>query len=285
MSAPDVLEVALWLAARHGCHVFRVDHPGRPECAGAHRECDGQRGKHPAGQWSRMASCHQGVIRAMFADGPWNLGIACKLSDLLVIDEDRPEAFAAFAASVGETLEPTFTVNTAKGRHWYYRQAAGAPLGNGRGQLAGRGIDVRGGGNGNGGYVVAPSSVHATGVVYTPVDASASVLSVPGWLAEALRPAVPEPRRPSRPGSTFTALKGLVRVVLEATPERDRNTRLYWSSCRAAEMVSAGTVDEATATAVLVDAATRTGLPEAEALRTIASALRTAPQHSSGGPA
>ena len=74
--------------------------------------------------------------------------------------------------------------------------------------------------------------------------------------------------------STFTALKGLVRVVLEATPERDRNTRLYWSSCRAGELVSAGTVDEATAVGVLVDAATRTGLPEAEARRTIASGMR-----------
>jgi hypothetical protein len=74
--------------------------------------------------------------------------------------------------------------------------------------------------------------------------------------------------------STSGALRGLVRVVLEATPERDRNTRLYWSSCRAGELVSAGQVDEPTATGVLVDAATHIGLPEAEARRTIASGLR-----------
>lgn len=275
MTAPDVLEVALWLAACHGCYVFRVDHPGRCECAGAHMKCDGQRGKHPAGQWSRMATCHPAVIRAMFADGPWNLGIACKPSGLLVVDEDQPGAFPAFASSVGETLEPTFAVDTAKGRHWYYRQTEGAPLGNRRGQLAGRGIDVRGGGSGNGGYVVGPGSVHATGVVYTPVDSTAAILAVPRWLADALRPAVPEPRRAGRPVSTFAALRGLARVVLEATPERDRNTRLFWSSCRAGELVSAGSVDEATATAVLVAAATRTGLPEAEALRTVASGLKT----------
>jgi len=35
-------------------------------------------------------------------------------------------------------------------------------------------------------------------------------------------------------------------------------------------------VDEPTATEVLVDAATRTGLPEAEARRTVASGMRTA---------
>jgi hypothetical protein len=276
MSTPGILEVAWWLQARHAMFVFAVDHPGRPECGGAHRECDGQRGKHPRGQWSRLATISPAVIRAMLADGPWNIGVACKPSGLLVVDEDRLDAFAAFAASIGETVEPTFTVATAKGRHFYYRQDRGAPLGNGRGQLAGRGIDVRGGGVGNGGYVVTCGSVHATGAIYTPVDSSAPVRPVPGWLAEALRPSVKEPRRSSRPVSTYSALKGLVRVVLEATPEHDRNTRLYWSACRASELVSAGTVNQGTAIAVLIDAAARVGLPEAEALRTIESGMRTA---------
>jgi Bifunctional DNA primase/polymerase, N-terminal len=286
MSASNILTVACWLQDRHGMFVFAVDHPGRPQCGGSHRECDGQRGKHPRGQWSRLATLSPQLIRAQLADGPWNLGIACKRSLLLGVDEDRSGAFAAFAASIGQVLEPTFTVTTAKGRHYYYRQPDGAPLGNGRGQLAGHRIDIRGGGAGNGGYLVGPGSVHETGVVYTPVDSTAPILPVPGWLAEVLRPAPPEPAHEvRRPASTFGALRGLVRVVLDATPERDRNTRLYWSACRAAEMVSAGRVDEATATSVLVDAATRTGLPETEARRTIASGLRTVPQHPSGGGA
>ena len=278
MSTPDILTVACWLQDRHGLYVFAVDHPGRPECGGSHRECDGQRGKHPRGQWSRLATLSPRLIRAQLAGGPWNIGIACKQSSLLAVDEDRPGAFAEFAASIGQVVEPTFTVTTSKGRHYYYRQAEGAPLGNGRGRLAGHGIDVRGGGAGNGGYVVGPGSVHETGVVYTPVDSAMPILPVPAWLAEVLRPAPPpEPARGTgRPASTFGALRGLVRVVLEATPERDRNTRLYWSACRAGELVSAGRVDEATATSVLVDAATRTGLPEAEARRTIASGLRSA---------
>lgn len=274
MSAPDVLDIALWLAGRHGCHVFRVDHPGRDECAGAHRECDGQRGKHPAGQWSRMASRHPAVVQAMFADGPWNIGVGCKPSMLLVVDEDRPGAFTEFAASVGEEIGPTFAVTTSKGCHYYYRQASGAPLGNGRGALAGRGIDVRGGGAGNGGYVVGPGSVHATGVIYSPVDPAAPIFPVPAWLAEALRPPVPAARRLDRSATAFASLKGLVCFVLEAK-EGERNDRLYWSSCRAAELVSDGRVDAATATGVLVDAAARVGLPEQEALRTVASGLRT----------
>lgn len=274
MSAPDILSVAHWLQSRHGMHVFAVDHPGRPDCAGAHRECDGQRGKHPRGQWSRIATLNPQVIAAQLAGAPWNVGIACKQSGLLVIDEDRPGAYAEFASSIGKTVDPTFTVATAKGSHFYYRQAEGAPLGNGRGRLAGRGIDVRGGGDGNGGYVVGPGSIHQTGALYSPVDSSAPILPVPGWLAEALRPAaLPEQSRPGRPLSTYGALKGLVRVVLEAE-EGERNNSLYWSSCRAAALVAGGKVSAATATSVLVAAAARIGLPEAEARRTIASGLR-----------
>jgi hypothetical protein len=276
MSAPDILAVACWLQDRHGLYLFAVDHPGRPECGGSHRECDGQRGKHPRGQWSRLATLSHRLIQAQLDHGLWNLGVACKLSLLLGVDEDRPGAFAAFAASIGQVVEPTFTVTTAKGCHYYYRQAEGAPLGNGRGRLAGHGIDIRGGGAGNGGYLVGPGSVHQTGVVYTPVDSAMPIRPVPGWLAEVLMPLpVPEPRG-QRPMSTFSALRGLVRVVLEATPDCDRNTRLYWSACRAGELVSAGRVDEPTATEVLVDAATRTGLPEAEARRTVTSGMRTA---------
>lgn len=276
MSVPDILTVARWLQDRHGLYVFAVDHPGRPECGGSHRECDGQRGKHPRGKWPRLATLSHILIQAQLAYGPWNLGVACKSSRALVVDEDRPAAFAAFAASIGETIEPTFAVRTAKGTHYYYRQPEGAPLGNGRGQLAGHGIDVRGGGAGNGGYAVGPGSIHQTGVVYTPVDSAMPIRPVPGWLAEVLSPVQPPEPAPSarRPVSTFGALRGLVRVVLDATPERDRNSRLFWAACRCSELVSAGQVDEVTATSVLVDAAARTGLPEAEARRTVASGLR-----------
>jgi Bifunctional DNA primase/polymerase, N-terminal len=287
MSAPDILTVARWLQDRHGIYQFAVDHPGRPECGGSHRECDGQRGKHPRGQWSRLATLSPRLIRAQLAGGPWNIGIACKQSCLLVVDEDRPGAFAAFAASTGQAVEPTFAVDTAKGRHWYYRQGEGAPLGNSRGRLAGHGIDIRGGGSGNGGYVVGPGSVHETGVVYTPVDPALPIQSVPGWLAEALRPVQPpEPSRAAgRPSSTFGTLRGLIRVVLEGVPGVDRNDRLFWASCRAAEMVEAGQVDQPTAEAVLIDAALRAGLRggEPEARRTVASGLRAVTQPSRGG--
>ena len=83
--------------------------------------------------------------------------------------------------------------------------------------------------------------------------------------------------RCQRPASTYGALRGLVRVVLNGTPGVDRNDRLYWASCRAAEMVLAGEIDQAAAERLLVDAAIRAGLHggEPEARRTVASGLRT----------
>lgn len=279
MTAPDTYACARWLQAL-GLYVFTVDHPGLPECAGAHapgRPCDGTRGKHPCGKWGRDATRGPDIIRADLGHGPRNLGVACKPSHLLVIDEDRPGALAEYAAEHGEQLADTFTVATAKGHHRYYWQPNGEPLGNGKGTLAGRGIDVRGA-QGLGGYVVAPGSVHESGVLYAPVDSSAPILPAPAWLIAALRTPRPTPAGPPTGptvagGRPHKVLTGLVRVVLDAKPG-ERNTRLYWAARRAYEHASWGTFDAAAARAALVDAAYHVGLGAGETDATLDSAAR-----------
>ena len=99
-----------------------------------------------------------------------------------MVDEDRPGAFGSYAASAGQIVPVTFTVTTGKGRHVYFRQPPGGPLGNSIGALAGRGMDVRG----SGGFVVGPGSVHYTGARYSTVNAAVPVAPAPGWLAGAL---------------------------------------------------------------------------------------------------
>ncbi len=281
MSAPDILTCAWWLQSL-GLHVLPVDHPGSPRCAGWHHPdhpCDGTRGKHPACKWGRDATNDPDAINALLSRGLRNLGIACRPSRLLVVDEDKPGAYETYAAEVGQTIEPTFTVATAKGHHRYYRQPEGEPLGNGVGALAARGIDIRGA-KGNGGYVVGPGSIHATGVIYQPVDSAAPILPAPAWLVEALRsrPAVAAPpaRRASAPtggGRPFKVLTGLVQTVLDATPGTDRNSRLYWSACRAFEHAGKGLFPAADARAALLDAARHIGLSDGEAEATLDSAL------------
>jgi hypothetical protein len=276
MNLPDSTACATWLQEHLGAFVFTVDHPALPRCAGAHRPgqpCDGTRGKHPCGRWTRDSASDPAVIRAALARGPRNIGIDCGKSGLLVIDEDTPGAFSHYARATGEVLPVTFTVTTGKGHHVYFRQPPGPPLGNGTGALSGRGIDVRG----HGGYVVAPGSVHHTGVLYAPVQASTPAVPAPGWLITTLRcPPLAYPRRgAARQGAPQARLRGAVGFVLAAVPG-ERNNRLHWAACRAAEMIAARQLDQAAAIEALTEPGEAVGLGPGEVSATIASALRNA---------
>ncbi len=275
MPLPDIVRHATWLQQHLGAFVFTVDHPALPSCAGAHRPgqpCDGTRGKHPCGRWTRDSTANPGLIRAALARGPRNLGLDCGKSGLLVIDEDTPGAFGQYARSTGEVLPVTFTVTTGKGRHIYFRQPPGTPLSNRTGALSGRGIDVRG----RGGYVVAPGSVHHTGAIYTPAEAATPAAPAPGWLIAALCSPPRGRTRSGAPiqGSPHGRLRGAVRIVLDATPG-ERNNRLHWAACRAAEMIAARQLDQASAIDALTRAGEAVGLSPGEIQATIVSALRT----------
>lgn len=78
---------------------------------------------------------------------------------LVVVDADNAEA-AAFMESGAVTRTPR-KVTTAKGAHFYYQASSRLPIRNSANPHSK--IDIRG----HGGYVVAPGSVHATGVIYT----------------------------------------------------------------------------------------------------------------------
>lgn len=81
-----------------------------------------------------------------------------KRHGIVVVDADS-QAAMAFVESGGIT-RPQRWVDTAKGRHYYYAVDPNRPVRNSAGKAR---IDIRG----EGGYVVAPGSVHLTGVIYT----------------------------------------------------------------------------------------------------------------------
>jgi hypothetical protein len=285
VTRPAMTAAAVWLQRHIGAAVFPVDHPGLPRCAGSHRPgepCDGKRGKHPACRWTEASTTDPEAITAALAGRLRNIGIDTRKSGLLVVDEDEHGAFTRYEASSGQQVPETFTVSTAAGRHFYFRQPAGDPLGNGTGALAGWPIDIRGRG-----YVVAPGSVHETGVIYTPADPRVPVAPAPGWLVTALRSPGPgarfqQPAQRRIPvGSVRGRLRGLLAVVLDSTPpagdrKGNRNERLYWAACKAAEMVTAGELDQGTAVRVLTEAGESTGLGRGAVAATIASAMRGA---------
>jgi hypothetical protein len=283
MNGPVITAWAHWFQRHIGAEVFPVDHPGLPRCAGWHHSgqpCDGKRGKHPCCRWTEASTTDPRVIAAALAGRLRNIGVDTRKSGLLVVDEDQPGAFTAYAASTGQEIPQTFTVATAKGRHFYFRQPGGDPLGNGTGALP-PGIDIRGAG-----YVVAPGSVHETGVRYTPIDSAVPVAAAPDWLIAALRAPRPgtsfrQPPGTGRAVSVPVRLRGVLAVVLDAKPPGpggkppgERNECLYWASCRAAEMVAAGELDQATARRVLTDAGEATGLGSGAVAATIDSAMK-----------
>jgi hypothetical protein len=186
--------LALW---RRGLSVFPLPRP-RP---GVPPGVPGD-GKVPAMRWKelqkRLPTWNE--IAQWFGHEPVNIAAATgAVSDVVVIDADAPEALRWCTQHLPYTPWQT---HTARGFHlWYGHPGVSirnrARLETRDGRLA---IDVRG----DGGYVVAPGSVHASGTVYE----FAGDWTVPrgelprfrlGWLQQPTRPRrAPLPtRRPS----------------------------------------------------------------------------------------
>ena len=99
-------EAALAYAA-HGWKVFPIDHPSLPQCAGIGKDhnplqtCD-KRGKCPCVKFSTAATSNPKMIDMWWSgDGPRNVGVYMGGSNLLVVDEDKPDALARYAADHG----------------------------------------------------------------------------------------------------------------------------------------------------------------------------------------
>lgn len=277
-----------------GRWVFPIAPHGKlPAIETAHPEDDPLRG-HCRGECGKLghglydATRDLVVIASYWMRWPEaNIGISCGPSNLLVVDLDGPagrRAWAELEAEHGavDTLRSS-TGRADGGVHLLYRQPAGVRLGNGRGALPpkvdGQGIDVRG----QGGYIVAPPSVHPSGERYDwfHVPAAAQLPVVPDWLL-AILTARKEPERAPRParavlpdGASRAAkiLAGLVTTVLNAA-EGTRNDTLNWAAYRLGEHIAAGRVDANEGVRALTLAAEGAGLTDREIGKTIASGLR-----------
>ena len=162
MTAPSLLECALRYAGRRW-YVFPLHSvkDGRCTCG---RDCGKNAGKHPRVKGGFKAATGDGrQIEAWWQK--WtdaNIGIATgAVSGLIVLDVDGTAGRATLKALVDQhgLLPRTTIVKTARGFHVYLAMPSGcAPIP----CSTGNGLDVRG----DGGYVVAPPSFHASGHVY-----------------------------------------------------------------------------------------------------------------------
>ncbi len=268
----------------------RGDVTGEPACLAAAIEYAEHgwrvlpvRGKTPLlPAWSRpdgsgAASTAPDTICAWWTRWPHaSVGVATgPASGLAVLDIDPRsggiEALAALEERVGPLPGTVVNLTGGGGIHLLYAHPGRRVTS--RARALGPGLDVKA----DGGMIVAPPSVHPhTGRRYAWLG-GAWRDPLPTWPAvllprvERVRPAV---RRPAGgDGHGDRRLAGVVQIVMDAC-EGERNSRLHWAGCRAAEMIAAG-IDGNLVVDALQLAGEAVGLPPTEVAATIRSGMRT----------
>jgi Bifunctional DNA primase/polymerase, N-terminal/Primase C terminal 1 (PriCT-1) len=195
-----MLATALALAARR-ISVFPVVPRGKePACAGG----------------CKSATTDGDIIRRWWhAEPSCNIGIATgSVSGIFVVDVDGFEAEGRLAKIEAEhgKLPDTVEAITARGRHLYFRYQPGCSVRNTAGRIA-PGIDTRG----DGGYVLAPPSVHPSGRIYAwSVDSGHAFAIAPPWLLDRINGRA-NGRTVATPPTVWSAL------VLDGVDEGERN--------------------------------------------------------------
>lgn len=111
-----------------------------------------------------------------------NIGIATgEVSGFFVVDVDGQDGESSLKkleerhAPLPSTVE---VITGGDGRHLYFKMPDGHSIRNSAGKIADK-VDIRG----DGGYVVAPPSVHASGRTYIKsVDSAGAIVPAPPWL-------------------------------------------------------------------------------------------------------
>ena len=249
----------------------------------------GSPAKHPHGGLAPHgfgdASTDRLTIERWWRTAPGaNVGIRTgAASGLVVLDVDGAEGEASLRQLV--ELHGRFRalwVRTGSGGWHAYLAHPREHVGNSARKL-GRGLDVRG----DGGYVVAPPSLHVSGQRYTWTRGGPGPIlpPLPAWMLELLTapPAPAAPRALQLRGQALTpyvlaAVEGESREVALA-PAGQRNQRLNGAAYRLGQLVGAGLVPEAAVTEILLAAAQTAGLGDRESQATVRSGLRAGARH------
>lgn len=278
------LEAALDYAAR-GWPVLPLHEPAGAGCSCGDAECKSP-AKHPRTRRGlHDATTDREIIEAWWRRWPSaNVGLRTGIGfDVLDIDGDEGRGSLAQLCLTHDLTLPggPWCVTGGDGDHLYVLPTG---LGNRAGFLPG--CDWRG----EGGYVVAAPSLHASGARYRwltieeGIDASgdptidAPLEPAPEWLVERLRTPVGRITTGHAPISDRTSAYGrraleseCGRITLAA--EGQRNDQLNASAFAIGQLIAAGHVDRIEAVTALAVAAERAGLGGREIERTIASGL------------
>ena len=272
-----------------------------PVAAMSNGQCACQRScEHPAKHPLTRHGVHDATTDAVLIREWWrrspraNVGIATgAASGLVVVDVDLPrggrESLRALAEA-GYELAPTLRSYTGGGGlHLFYAQAPGVGVTNAVGRLPGvapplPGIDLRG----DGGYVVAPPSIHASGVRYRWDRRPIAALPTWMWLKPTQRAGSAAVFAP-REGASAYGAAALGRELAEvwALVVGQRNHGLNRAAFSLGRLVGGGELAEALVAESLLCAALAIGLGESEATAPIRGGLRAGtavPRRAPGEP-
>ena len=293
----ELLRAALEYS-RRGWRVFPLHGSARGRCTCGQRDCSSP-GKHPiVRRGLHEASNDSAQVEAWWDQWPLaNIAIVTGArSRLVVVDIDlRSRTNASLGSSaegkakcegvfksidrLSPCLPRTLVGLTGGGGVHLVYSSNDEDLRNGVGRLPGirgnlPGVDLRA----NGGYIVAPPSLHASGNRYLWLDDRTSIAPAPAWLKQPKRVHAPlvasAPRFSSGEGTPYglAALRNECQRVRSA-PVGTRNHQLYRSGRAMARLIAAGHLIESRARCGLIEAGIRAGLGERECHRTVASAL------------
>jgi hypothetical protein len=243
-----------------------------------------RRGKKPlCKNGCKDATCDVAQINRWWWTWPdANIGLATgSVNALIVLDVDGDAGEASLEALLRDNYICTCEIATGRGRQFYFYYAAG-DIHNSAGRI-GKGLDIRG----EGGYVIAPPSIHENGKQYAQTLGTHMPANLPGWLAHMAMPPksdtiTPPPVRqiPMRITNTGRLLRRAWAYVaaVQGVSEGGRNQKLFAVAGHLASLVGmAGTkLDEGEIVAAVRDLNHRCMPPvkEKELLATVRSALR-----------
>lgn len=265
--------------AAEGLHVLPLHQPagaGGCSCPGG-AACTSP-AKHPRNSHGvREASADPATVARWWQRWPGaNVGVATgRVSGVLVIDVDDRHGGRESLASLERRHGPLpgARVVTGGGLH-IWTAAPERSIANSAGRL-GPGIDVRG----DGGYVVAPPSVHHSGALYRWEGAGPSSLEpAPDWLVRRLTAVSAEVplsrvRRVPTPSERAGGIVEEQLALVAGAPEGTRNHTLNRAAFVLGRLAGERSVSPREMHGLLLDAARHAGLGELEAVRTIRSGL------------
>jgi len=242
-------------------------------CACGQVDCS-KPGRHPlVRRGFHAATLHADLINRWWVRWPRaKVGIRTGVaSGLIVLDIDGAPGMEALRSLRREEgpVRAAWTRSGSGGWHAYLRMPAGVLVPNSAGRLGPR-LDVLA----DGGSIVAPPSVHATGGRYHWLTPGVQPPEAPDWL---VRLALPPPPPPvtvmvgtgGRPDSYADAAVCGEAEAVAAAPAGTRNHRLNYAAWRLGRLAAAGVVDESTAREALMAAAAACGLSRHESAGTV----------------